>query len=121
MLAAQAMHESRRTTATFSRFVIDGRELSVAAIARPDGSLARLLPAAELDVIRSLVEGCTDQQIARQRGTSTRTIANQISAVFRRLGVSGRNELVQRLFFESSRGPETLAPPPAAPEARRSA
>lgn len=37
-------------------------------------------------------------EIARRRGTSTRTIANQLSAAFRRHGVSGRCELILRLF-----------------------
>jgi DNA-binding NarL/FixJ family response regulator len=71
-----------------------------------------------LSVLRSLVEGNCYLDIARARGTSTRTIANQISMVFRRLRVSGRNELVQRLFIDGARGhaskpsPEPPPPPP---------
>jgi DNA-binding NarL/FixJ family response regulator len=78
----------------------EGRELLVVSVPRPDLQLQGLLPSAELAVIRRLVEGLSYVEIARARGTSTRTIANQITAVFRRLHVSGRNELVQRLFSE---------------------
>jgi DNA-binding CsgD family transcriptional regulator len=68
-----------------------------------------LLPAAELAVIRQLVEGHSYAEIAAERGTSTRTIANQITAVFRRLRVSGRNELVQRLFLDQDQNPRVSA------------
>jgi len=80
----------------------DGRELTVVSVPRPDRRLDVLLPSAELSVIRRLVEGLSYIDIARARGTSTRTIANQITAVFRRLKVSGRNELVQQLFLNES-------------------
>lgn len=102
-------------------------ELHVVGIPRPDRRLSESLPTAELAVIRALVEGCSYREIAKLRGTSTRTIANQISAVFRRLRVSGRNELVQRLLRQdgvagtSPRPNETLAPPHvASPAARQS-
>lgn len=106
----------------------DGSELCVVSLPRPDLALDGLLPSAELSVIRSLIEGSSYEQIAETRGTSTRTVANQISAVFRRLHVSGRNELVLRLFVGEELtklpGPvrETLAPAEPAPpaSARRS-
>jgi DNA-binding NarL/FixJ family response regulator len=122
MLAARAVTEPTVALAKCSAFVgDDDRELRVIAVSRPDRTLQEVLPAAELAVIRSLVEGLSYQEIARRRGTSTRTIANQISAVFRRLRVSGRNELVQRLFFDDvseQASPkvlsETLVPPTVA-------
>lgn len=110
MLAAKAASEPTPALAKCSTFVThEDRELRVIGIARPDHRLGAVLPAAELAVIRSLVEGLSYSDIARRRGTSTRTIANQISAVFRRLRVSGRNELVQRLFFDDS--PSDQPPP----------
>jgi DNA-binding NarL/FixJ family response regulator len=132
MLAAKAARDPSQVSARCSSFIsADQRELRVISTARPDLALAARLPSAELAVIRSLVEGLSYQEIARLRGTSTRTIANQISAVFRRLRVSGRNELVQRLFFDEALGKpssepelerETLIPPPiAAAEARSEA
>jgi DNA-binding NarL/FixJ family response regulator len=72
--------------------------LMVIGIPRPDRSLEPLLPRAELDVVRHLVEGDCYEKISSDRGTSSRTIANQIAAVFRRLKVSGRSELLQQLF-----------------------
>lgn len=118
MLAARATAEAPPDVARSARFVsADGETLRVIGAPRPDGDLRKLLPSAELSVIRSLVEGFSYEEIAQLRGTSTRTIANQITAVFRRLRVSGRNELVQRLFFEGAsigappkRASETLVP-----------
>jgi DNA-binding NarL/FixJ family response regulator len=120
MLAARAATESVVARASAEYFVDrDGRELCVIGIGRPDRSLGRVLPAAELAVIRSLVEGLAYEEIARRRGTSTRTIANQISAVFRRLRVSGRNELVQRLFLDETLGKPVTEPARALPPRAR--
>jgi DNA-binding NarL/FixJ family response regulator len=133
MLAARAAAEPKLVLARWSTLAgADDGELRIISMPRPDFALDNLLPSAELAVIRSLVEGKSYQEIGRERGTSTRTVANQISAVFRRLHVSGRNELVQRLLSpDASRGvgPGSDAPPPstrqpllARPEsARRSA
>jgi hypothetical protein len=60
------------------------------------------------------MEGRGHHDIARLRGTSTRTVANQLSTVFRKLGVSGRAQAVDRLAARSISGiaekPETLSP-----------
>lgn len=119
MLTARAASETKLVLPNYSTFVTsDGRELRVVSTPRPDLSLAAVLPPAELAVIRWLIEGFPYKEIAARRGTSTRTIANQITAVFRRLRVSGRNELVHRLYFEEPKrgsparaNAETLAPP----------
>ena len=105
MLAAKAARAPTLTLVRCSTFLTpDDRELRVIGIPRPDQSLSALLPRAELQVIRSLIEGLSYQDIAKLRGTSTRTIANQITSVFRRLRVSGRNDLVQRLFSDEDAG-----------------
>lgn len=119
MFAARAVSEPTLALGRSATFVApDQRELRVISIPRPDQRLRLILPPAELAVIRLLVEGLSYQEIATLRGTSMRTIANQITSVFRRLNVSGRNDLVQRLFFEDGGGKpppranaETLAPP----------
>lgn len=117
MLAAKAASmPSLRATGSLSFLHRGDSVFRVVSIARPDVGLSRLLPPAELAVVRSLVEGSAYQEIALQRGTSTRTIANQITAVFRRLKVSGRSELLVRLFLrEISDGGvcETIPPPQA--------
>jgi DNA-binding NarL/FixJ family response regulator len=90
----------------------------VIAAPRPDLELPDV-PPAELSVLRCLVEGMPYAEIARRRGTSTRTIANQLSAAFRRHGVSGRCELILRLFdvkqASSAAGPKLELEPSYAP------
>jgi DNA-binding NarL/FixJ family response regulator len=112
MLAAKAASEQSVALASCASFAVADRPLRVIGAPRPDGHLEKLLPAAELAVIRRLVEGCSYAEIAAERGTSTRTIANQITAVFRRLRVSGRNELLHRLLRDE--GSITEPPPPPA-------
>ncbi len=100
MLAAKAGSKPSGKQAATLSFVAQGAEqLRVVSVPRPDRRLFRVLPPAELAVIRHLVEGLRYDEIAHLRGTSTRTIANQITAVFRRMRASGRNELLSRLFF----------------------
>lgn len=80
-----------------SLFSCDGRNLHVVGTARPEALLAPLLPAAQFAVVQGLVEGQQHIEIARRRGTSTRTVANQLAAAFRRIGVSGRGSLIHHL------------------------
>jgi DNA-binding NarL/FixJ family response regulator len=86
----------------------------VVSIARPEHALRDALPPAELAVMAWLVEGLPYTNMARMRGTAMRTIANQIAAVFRRLKVSGRNELLQWLF-EHQAAEDALPVPPLPP------
>jgi DNA-binding NarL/FixJ family response regulator len=123
MLAAKA--SSERATSqlgTFSLLYEGGLELRVISVPRPEQPLRPLLPPAELSVIGSLVEGLSYEEIARRRGTSTRTVANQITAVFRRLRVSGRNQMLHRLFKNENLSLLPVSPtlpPPLVTEPRR--
>jgi len=76
----------------------EGVTFRVVSVARPESVLAPRLPTAEFDILRGLVEGHSHVGMARLRGTSKRTIANQVASVFRRLGVTCRMELIHRLF-----------------------
>jgi DNA-binding NarL/FixJ family response regulator len=101
MLAAHAASE--RSDEVAKTAVVGARaecQLRVVGVSRPERRLSGLLPAAELAVLYRMIEGASYAEIARERGTSTRTIANQVAAVYRRLHVSGRNELVQRLYLK---------------------
>lgn len=101
MLAARAgRNKDPQITAALSFLSREEAQLRVFSAPRPELQLSRALPPAELAVIRSLIEGASYEEIALGRGTSTRTIANQITAVFRRMKVSGRSELMLRLFSE---------------------
>ncbi|RYZ09176.1 MAG: hypothetical protein EOO73_05295 [Myxococcales bacterium] len=99
MLAARsAADASAALGANLSFIEQSGGQLRVLSLSRPDAALGGVLPPAELAVARRLVEGHCYADMARMRGTSARTIANQIAAVFKRMRVSGRNELVHRLW-----------------------
>jgi DNA-binding NarL/FixJ family response regulator len=54
------------------------------------------LTAAERDVALAVARGSSNAQIARDRQASPRTIANQVAAIMRKLGVSSRAELAAR-------------------------
>ena len=82
------------------------------SIARPDADLPGWLSPAECAVAQLLVEGMTYAEIAVRRETSLRTVANQLTATFRRLGVSGRLELLRWLAVEPRK---SVAPPPPEP------
>jgi DNA-binding NarL/FixJ family response regulator len=68
----------------------EGGELQVLESPRPELALSDRLSEGELEVTSALVEGKSYRDIARQRRTSPRTVANQIGNVYRKLGVSGR-------------------------------
>jgi DNA-binding NarL/FixJ family response regulator len=80
-----------------SRFVAEGLRFAVISLPNetvPD-RVDRLTPA-ERAVTSLLLGGLSNAEIAAKRGTSERTVANQIAAIFRKLGVSSRTELVTR-------------------------
>lgn len=111
MLAAKAsMDRDLSLLGSVSVVFPHGVSLCAVGLPRPDHGLTGLLAPAELSVIRSLVEGHSYEEIAQRRGTSPRTVANQIAVVFRRMRVSGRNALVHRLFTD---GPLSLPASPA--------
>jgi DNA-binding NarL/FixJ family response regulator len=57
-----------------------------------DGSEHRLTEA-ERDIIEQIAQGRSNREIARSRRTSPRTIANQVTSIYRKLGVRSRREL----------------------------
>jgi DNA-binding CsgD family transcriptional regulator len=70
---------------------------TVLSVARPEEGLSGRLSNAEYAVVRRVVEGKSNEEIAALRRASPRTIANQINAIFRKLGVSGRSDLINCL------------------------
>lgn len=59
-----------------------------------DGRTEGELTAAERDIAARAAEGQSNRAIGDARGTSARTVANQLQAIFRKLGVTSRAELV---------------------------
>lgn len=79
---------------------------TVVSFPRPDAALEPRLSRAEYETARLALEGATHKDIAAARGRSERTVANQLGATFRKLGASGRFQLLGvalRAGQESSR------------------
>jgi DNA-binding CsgD family transcriptional regulator len=76
---------------------IDGERLAVASCALADPARLAPLSAAEREVARLLVSGASNRVIAQRRGAAERTVANQVRAIYRKLGVASRAELAARL------------------------
>ncbi len=62
---------------------------------RPDRAFLERLTRCEYEVTRQYFEGYSYRQISKSRATSVRTIANQMSSTFKRLGASGRFGLLE--------------------------
>ncbi len=85
---------------------IDGERLAVLSYplaAPPD--LAALTPA-EREVVQGLLAGRSNAEIARARGTSVRTVANQVGCIFQKLGLGSRRELASFASGRSCDGKE---------------
>jgi DNA-binding NarL/FixJ family response regulator len=81
-----------------------------------NSGLGCVLSPAERAVVSMRLEGRSLAEIAFQRQTSTRTVANQLGAACRRLGVSGRWSLVRHVVLTPER---PVAPGPKSPASRR--
>jgi len=69
----------------------------------PGKRLMARLTGVEAEVLRMTIEGKSHAEIATGRGTSRRTVANQLGAIFRKLGVSGRSALRALAVEDESR------------------
>jgi DNA-binding CsgD family transcriptional regulator len=67
-------------------------ELAILSFALPPGGVA--LSRAEVEVVTHILAGHSNAEIAALRKRSPRTVANQISNIYRKLGVGSRLELV---------------------------
>jgi RNA polymerase sigma factor (sigma-70 family) len=48
----------------------------------------------EKQIVDALLAGCTNKEIAQQLGVSDQTIKNQLTTLYKKMGVSSRLELV---------------------------
>jgi DNA-binding NarL/FixJ family response regulator len=69
-------------------------EIAVISISLADSVHLRDLTSAEVAVVEQLLMGASNEEIAQSRGTSIRTVANQVASVFRKLRISSRAELL---------------------------
>lgn len=74
---------------------IDG--LLAIGIPLPAAERIQGLTNAEREVLAGLVGGKTNREIGSARGTSARTVANQVQSIFAKLGVGSRRELLHGL------------------------
>jgi DNA-binding CsgD family transcriptional regulator len=72
----------------------------VLTLSAPQTWLSSRLTPTECDVARLRLDGLSLAEMAQRRGRSLRTIANQLSAAYRKLQVSGRAELMVLLARE---------------------
>jgi DNA-binding CsgD family transcriptional regulator len=103
VMAAHAEHMSEASRSA-KLLTLQNQQISkqTFSAARPDLALGDVLSPAEHAVTRLLIEGHSYTEIAQLRGTSRRTVANQIASAFRQLGVSGRAELLCSLATRHS-------------------
>jgi DNA-binding NarL/FixJ family response regulator len=71
-------------------------EVLVIDLPEPDCALAGLT-ASEQDILARLLRGDSNREIAGARGTSARTVANQLQGIYRKHGVYSRTELIAQL------------------------
>ncbi len=55
------------------------------------------LTIAELDVARQVAAGASNTEVASERGSRARTVANQLASVYSKLGINSRFELAAML------------------------
>lgn len=93
-----------------AKFEHGPRSFQVVCMPSPDRLFDRVLSPAEQCVIRMRLEGMSHAEIAAQRHTSRRTVANQIATAFHRLGISCRADLMELLI-----APQRVSPRPRRP------
>jgi DNA-binding CsgD family transcriptional regulator len=59
------------------------------------------LSPSEREVALAVLGGLSNVEIARRRGTSSRTVANQLASIYRKVGVSSRSGLTAHLLGSS--------------------
>jgi DNA-binding NarL/FixJ family response regulator len=77
-----------------ARFQLAGEDYVVLSYPHAAVAAPAALTSTERAIFSALLSGQSNPQIAASRGRALRTIANQVAAIFHKLGVSSRAELV---------------------------
>jgi DNA-binding NarL/FixJ family response regulator len=93
----EGAHRVRAPRLSFLPGLADQR-LAVLSVPLATADAAVGLTEAESDVVTGLLQGLSNREIAARRGSSARTVANQVATVFRKLGVRSRAELAAALM-----------------------
>jgi len=91
-----------RARARTTSFSIGGVEFGVLSVPLEPPGMLDVLSAAEREVALAALEGLSNTAIARARGTSPRTVANQLAALYRKLGVKSRAELAALIAAQAA-------------------
>jgi DNA-binding CsgD family transcriptional regulator len=83
-------------------FQTEGDEFLVLSYELPKTILPADLTPAEREVVLAVALGGSDAEVAAARGTSARTVANQLQSIYRKLRVASRAELLAMLKTSSS-------------------
>lgn len=78
------------------RHEVGALELAAVGVGTTRG-LLEALSGAEHAIAQCVLRGMSDKEIARERGTSPRTVANQLRRIYERFGVRSRAELAAAL------------------------
>jgi DNA-binding CsgD family transcriptional regulator len=62
-----------------------------------ESKIEKLVTPAEMSVVRDVICGKSNADIAWSRGTSARTVANQLASIYRKLKLTSRQELIALL------------------------
>ena len=76
-----------------AEIVVNGETFVVLSVPLRSERSVEPLTTAERDIAAMVVDGMSNAEIARARGKSVRTIANQVASALRKLGVGSRVEL----------------------------
>jgi DNA-binding CsgD family transcriptional regulator len=87
------------------RLSVAGCELAIISEPILPPAVRGWLTAAERAICEQLLRGDSQRAIAERRGTSVRTVANQVSRIFEKLGVHTCAELAA-LYDDSAKAPQ---------------
>ena len=97
ILRVGAMSRRGERAPVIERAQLGAHRIHIIAWPRVVGKLHELSPG-ECAVVDLALEGLSNAQIARLRGRSPKTVANQLAAAFARLNVHSRAELASRIL-----------------------
>jgi DNA-binding NarL/FixJ family response regulator len=86
-----------RTDVDVFEVELGGESLVVVSLPIGPFALYDTLTRAEVAVAQDAAAGLSNAAIAKKRGSSARTVANQLASVYRKLGFSSRAELAAKL------------------------
>ena len=74
-----------------------GPDLALLSLPNPAAEIPALLTTAECDIALRVYAGATYQEIATARSVSVKTVSRQLEAIYKKLGVHSRYDLVMKL------------------------